>query len=268
MVNKSIETRTGNVHYEDRGNGFSLVFLHGLCEDGFIWEKFISGLEKTYRILRPDLPGCGKSSLSLDPVSLTIDDYANVVFDILEKENINECAVIGHSMGGYSALAFAEKHPGLIKGMCLFHSSAFADDDSKKAERQKVTEFIARNGGGDFIKQLFKNNFSEDFYRNNQSQVRELVDRAKKFPKEGAMASMQAMKNRPDRLAVLRDAKFPVQFIIGKKDKAIPLERSLRECHLPSVSSILILNESAHMGFFEEKEKCQSGVADWLKLIA
>lgn len=266
-MNKSIETRTGNVHYEDTGNGFPLVFLHGLCEDGLIWENFVSGFEKTFRILRPDFPGCGQSSLTVDPLSFTINDYADAVFEILKKEGLKECAVIGHSMGGYSALALAEKYPDFLKGMCLFHSSAFADDDNKKAERQKVTDFIARNGSGDFIKQLFKNNFSENFYQNNLSLVNELIERAKKFPREGAMASMQAMKNRPERLAVLREAKFPVQFIIGKKDKAIPLERSLRECHLPGVSSVLILDDAAHMGFFEAKEKCRFALEGWLKLI-
>ena len=69
--------------------------------------------------------------------------------------------LIGHSMGGYITLAFAEKYPEILNAFWLFHSSAYADDDSKKETRKKGIEFIKNNGVAAFVKTSAPNLFSE-----------------------------------------------------------------------------------------------------------
>ena len=62
---------------------------------------------------------------------LTMEDYAEAILKIIDKEGIKQCALIGHSMGGYITLAFAEKYPERLNGFGLFHSAAMADNEEK-----------------------------------------------------------------------------------------------------------------------------------------
>ena len=97
----------------------------------------------------PDLPGSGQSEIIED---MTMEGLAESVFQLLQQLNVDKCMMIGHSMGGYVTLAFVEKHPELIEGYGLFHSTAFADTEEKKAGRKKTIETIKENGVVAFLK--------------------------------------------------------------------------------------------------------------------
>src|SRR6478672_7646514 len=110
-----------SLFYRMAGDGEPVVLIHGFAEDGTIWDGLISDLSKNYKVIVPDLAGSGKSTGS-DNVSMEI--LAEHINMILEKENIDSCFMIGHSMGGYITLAFAEKYAHKLKGLGLFHSTA------------------------------------------------------------------------------------------------------------------------------------------------
>jgi pimeloyl-ACP methyl ester carboxylesterase len=65
-------------------------------------------------------------------------DYADCIHALLRHENISSCIMLGHSMGGYITLAFAEKYPLLLTGLGLIHSTAFADSEEKKKNRARA----------------------------------------------------------------------------------------------------------------------------------
>ncbi len=259
-----MQNKTGNIFYEIEGKGYPVFLVHGFCEDHTIWDEFKQPLLDKYRVITPDLPGFGKSELG----SVTdIAGMADTVKQIVEKENLQKIILIGHSMGGYVTLAFTEKYPELLSGICLFHSICFADDEAKKENRKKVADFVLKYGSPPLITELYGTLFTKDFISKNQAIVDNLISRFSKFSPESIAAASMAMRNRPDRSQVLQQINLPVQFIVGKYDGVFTLQRSMEMTHLPDTADITLLENSAHMGMYEEKEKSQQAVLNWLQQI-
>jgi len=265
MKNYSITYSGKSVSYAMEGSGFPLVFLHGFVEDHTIWEPFIDSFLDQYRVLLIDTPGFGKSDVMQDA---SMESYADCIKAILDHEKITECAMIGHSMGGYIMLNFASRFPGYLKGFGLFHSTSYPDDENKKKDRERVAEFVRKNGSEVFANELYGNLFGSVFKEAHPDRIMELKKYgANVSPAEGIAAASLAMRDRGDTTEVLRTSKVPVLFIIGKEDKAVNPEKTLTLTHLPAVSSIHILPGVGHMGMIEEKEKCQAAIQEWLELV-
>ena len=265
-----METRTAiyknsNVSYKIIGNGQRVVLLHGFAEDSTMWRYQIDFLKGHFRLFVPDIPGSGLSSYN-EQLS-TVEDYAEVIKAILDNEKISSCILIGHSLGGYITLAFAEKYPHFVKAFGLFHSTAFADSEDKKQIRLKAIDFIKTNGAYTFIKNTTPNLFAASFKTNNPEQIEALIKQRKNFTPEALIQYYQAMIARPERVAILKNSAVPVLFIIGEQDNAVPLQSSLQQCHLPSQSYITILANSAHMGMWEEKAKANKALQDFLQIF-
>ena len=258
MQLKTITYQSSKVFYRTVGKGSStVVLIHGFAEDGDIWKNQIEFLQQHFLLIIPDLPGSGKSEMIND---MSIEGMAEVMKAILLEEKIETCSMAGHSMGGYISLAFAEKYPQLISSIALVHSTAFADSEEKKANRLKSIEFVKKNGAFEFLKAVITDLFTETWYVNNRQFVEDLIEKSKIFSDEAIIAYYQAMINRPDRTAVLKNINKPVLFIIGEHDKAIPFQQSLQQCYLPAQSNIHILRNSAHMGMWEEAEKLNTSL--------
>ena len=235
-----------SIHYVVSGKGEAVVLLHGLPATGKLWKGMMDALPDFY-VIAPDLPGAGSSEiLDRDP---TIEDYAEVIATILEQEGIATCTLIGHSIGGYIALAFAEKHPGRLKALGLFHSTARADDEEKIKSRRKAIEFMQANGSFALLKTSTPNLFAGGAHL---MEIEELLEESRRFHPQALIYFYEAMILRPDRTAVLENFPGPVLFIMGEKDSVIPLQASLEQCHLPVISHVHIL-DTGHMGMIEDK---------------
>ena len=265
---KQVIFQNKKIFYRAEGKGKPVMLLHGFAEDSNIWNYQLEKLKEKFFVIIPDLPGSGKSEI-LDG-KISIEDYAEVVKAIADAEIIkdekNVFTLIGHSMGGYITLAFAEKYPDLLNAFGLFHSTAYADDATKKETRKKGIEFIKNNGAASFLKITTPNLFSEKTRKENPELVEKLIDLSKDFSPEALIQYYEAMIERPDRTSVLKSFNKPILFIIGKKDTAVPLQTSLEQCHLPAVSHIHILQNSAHEGMWEEKEKATEILLHFLML--
>ena len=154
--------------------------------------------------------------------------------------------------------------PELLNAFGLFHSTAYADDDAKKETRRKGIEFIKSNGASAFLKTTTPNLFSEKTKKENPELVEKLIDQSKDFSSESLIQYYEAMIQRPDRTSVLKSFHQPILFIIGKHDTAVPLQSSLEQCYLPSISHIHILQNSGHMGMWEEKDKATENLLNFL----
>src|SRR6476620_1310352 len=174
------------IFYRTAGKGNPVMLVHGFAEDGNIWNYQIEKLKEKFYVIAPDLPGSGKSEMLEGKI--TIEDYAEVLKAIADVETIDKqkdqnaatsCALIGHSMGGYIPLAFAEKYPELLDTFCLFHSTAFADDETKKEVRRRGIEFIKNNGAAAFLRASAPNLFSEKTKNENPELIEEFTDLSK-----------------------------------------------------------------------------------------
>lgn len=269
MTGKYLRLQNKQVFYTVLGAGKPVVLVHGFAEDSDVWRHQLAALAQHYLLIIPDLPGSGGSDLLED---MSIEGMAECVKKILDQElpnqkEENSIIMIGHSMGGYITLAFAEKYAGWLQGFGLFHSTAFADSEEKKTARRRSIEFMQKNGSEEFIKQSTPNLFTEAYRIKNGDKVAAMIARYSNFEQQALVAYYEAMIQRPNRTAVLRSFGKPILFIIGKNDKAIPFEDSMKQCHIPQVATVEILDASAHMGMWEEKEKTNQVLLSFLQQL-
>jgi len=255
-----IEYRSAKICYHTTGNGKPLMLVHGFGEDSTVWNRQVDFLKDDYKLIMPDLPGSGQSALL---ENAGIDEYADVLKAILDKENIDKCVMLGHSMGGYITLAFAEKYPDSLEKFGLIHSTAFADDEEKKATREKGIAFIEKNGAYEFLKTSIPGLFAAAFTKDHPAEIEKLVDKGKDFTAEALIQYYRAMIARPDRTAVLKSFHGPILFIFGAHDKAIPFPKSLQQSYVAAVSHVHILRKSGHMGMWEETELMNRYIKDF-----
>ncbi len=267
MESKIFTYQSSQIFYRTIGNGKPVILIHGFAEDGEVWRNQIEFLKDHLYLIIPDLPGSGRSEMITD---MSIESMAEVIKELITLEvpkfplqgfpdkgtnEVQGVTMIGHSMGGYITLAFAEKYPDLLSSIALVHSSAFADNEEKKANRLKSIEFVKKNGAYEFLKAVIFDLFTENWAANNQQIVDLQIEKSKSFADESIIAYYQAMIDRPDRSHVLKNFNKPILFIIGEHDKAVPFQQSMQQCYLPSISYIHILRNSAHTGMLEETDK-------------
>ena len=155
-------------------------------------------------------------------------------------------------MGGYIALAFAEKYSDYLAALGLFHSTAFADSEEKKETRKKGIEFIHQHGAFEFLKNSTPNLFSPFSRTEKQELIDGFIRSLNNFSSQSLVSYYEAMMQRPDRTYLLQTKELPILFLFGEYDNAVPLQDGLKQAHMPEKSYIHILHQSGHMGMLEE----------------
>ncbi len=263
MESKNISYQSSNIFYRITGKGKPVVLIHGFGEDCDIWQHQIDFLKDHFQLIIPDLPGSGKSELVKDA---NIETYADIIKEIITSEVQTEgVCLIGHSMGGYITLSFAEKYPHLLSSFGLVHSSAFNDSEEKKATRLKSIEFIKKHGAYEFLKPAIQGLFGEYWSKDHQPEIDALVENSKSFTSDALVQYYQAMIARQDKTPVLKNFPHPILFIIGVFDNAVPFAQSLKQTYLPDQSYIYILRSSAHMGMWEQTDQVNIALSEFLK---
>jgi pimeloyl-ACP methyl ester carboxylesterase len=257
------------IFFRAEGAGNPVVLLHGFGEDGRIWDNQVKTLRERYRVFVPDLPGSGKSEMLDEPASM--ENFAEamqaVILDEIQKEGNTTFSLIGHSMGGYITLAFAEKYPESLNAFGLFHSSAYSDNEEKIQTRKKGIEFIRKNGSEAFLKTSIPNLFSEKSKLDQPQLPEQLLSVSKNITPDALIGYYEAMIRRPDRTEVLKNFTRPVLFIAGVHDSAVPLPAVLEQCHLPAISTVNFLQNSGHMGMWEEPELSNDYLLSFLRFV-
>ncbi len=261
----TVEYHDTFIRYADLGYGEPVVLVHGYLESLEIWDGFADELAKDYRVICVDLPGHGRSGVyaAVDTMAIMADSVKHV----LDFLGIGRAVIIGHSMGGYAALAFEEIYPEITIGFGLFHSHALPDPEDKKANRDREMALVRAGKKQQFINVHIPNAFAAD----NHERFAEKIEWARQIalatPDEGILHALDGMKARPDRRDVLKVSTDPVLIIAGRKDYYIPFEVYEKHFNLAPDTEVLILENSGHMGFVEEKEKSLQGVRNFLKKI-
>jgi pimeloyl-ACP methyl ester carboxylesterase len=210
-------------------------------------------LGRDFTLIVPDIPGSGESTLASAQVNM--DELAQGVLQIIDNELISEIVVVGHSMGGYVALALADLLGQRLKGLSLVHSTAAADSEEKKETRRKSIQLIQKGAKETFIKQMIPALFSEGFKQLHPDILEDEIARGLKMDAESMVAFYNAMINRLDRTATLNNIGVPVQWIIGKEDSLIPADKVLPQTRLADVNFVMVYADCGHMSMLEQPKK-------------
>ena len=242
--------------YERRGNGTPLVLLHGYPLDHHLWDDVVPLLENTFEIIAPDLRGFGDSTTVDSPN--TMDDYAADIAGLLDQLGLQKAVVVGHSMGGYVALAFARLFPERVSGLGLVSSQVLADPPERKEGRYKSAADVSANGIGSVVETMTPKFTSDEKL---QAYARASMEQQQPAAYIGAL---RAMAERADSTSLLSSFNFPVVVIHGDSDALIPIDRArevkaaLPQAHLVEISG------AGHMPMMEAKEE----TAEALKKLA
>lgn len=247
-MQKELDYSGKKIAYYTKGEGNTIVLLHGFIESGKIWDHFAEVLVENFKVVVIDLPGHGRSEVVAEVHGM--DLMAEVVNKVLLTEKISEAVVIGHSMGGYVGLEFAQLYPEMLKGLVLFHSQAAPDNEETRENRRRTINIVKQNRAG-FIKQFIPDLFDQRYVGNYQEEIAGLLEEASKMSPEGIIAAIAGMKDRRGGLLFLMNTDKPVLFIIGKQDSRIPYNQVLAQAVIPAHSEVLLLDHVGHMGYIE-----------------
>jgi pimeloyl-ACP methyl ester carboxylesterase len=248
----------GKVRYSDKGKGRAIVLLHGYPENLHIWDEFSDALSKNFRVIAIDLPGFGETECFGYVHSMEL--MAQCVHSLMQELNLRRYIVVGHSMGGYVAMAFAELFSENLRGLCLFHSSTSADTEEKKADRDRGIAAVKKHPA-QYLKAFSTNLFADP----NDVHIKKLQEIIATSKPRGIVAALEGMKARPSREIILKFARYPVLFILGKKDKVINYQAVLPQTEVPANKEVLLLENAGHMGFYEAPEETLNALRKFAK---
>lgn len=234
------------IYYQIEGNGPALILLHGFLESSTMWEKLVSVLAERNTIISIDLPGFGKSGCISEVHSMEL--MAEVAHKVLEKEKIQSATFMGHSLGGYVTLAFAEIYPQRVDKLILLNSTSEEDSPERKINRDRSLKVISKYPEI-YIKMAIDNLFVENTWETYASEIEKLKREALEFPVEGIKAGLLGMKIRKNRVSVLKNFRNVKIMISGIQDPLLPIECSKNEAL--QTNSDLILVSGGHMGMIE-----------------
>jgi pimeloyl-ACP methyl ester carboxylesterase len=255
---KKISYRGGSISYSDTGFGIPLVFLHGYLETAEVWNSFAGKLAPEFRVICIDLPGHGGSDVYGE--THTMEFMAEAVNGLIEELDTGRVFMIGHSMGGYSTLAFLDLFPGKLLGYCLFHSQPFADQPAALEKRQREISLVNDGNKELIIPGNIERMYATDNLEKFAGDVVRSKEIASKIPPGGITAVLRGMMARPSRFALVEEGRVPLLWILGAKDNYIPCDDIQARVKLPSDSEVVILKNSGHMGFVEEEEEAVEAV--------
>jgi len=261
MARNRLTLKNGlSVSYTDEGQGLPLLLMHGYCGSAGYWDEVLPLLSARARVVAPDARGHGDTSAPEGTYGMEL--LAEDAVQLLDALNIDRAFVLGHSMGGYAALALAERDPDRLLGLGLLHSTTFADDEAGKANRDKAAERIAREGMQGHIETLIPKLFAPG----NLEPMKEKVERAKSIglhtPAEGGIGAALGMKERPDRRGVLEGLQVPILLLAGQHDNVIGEEKRF-PVEGPNVTRRL-LEGAGHMGMMERPEAFAQAILEYI----
>ncbi|MBR2961496.1 MAG: alpha/beta hydrolase [Alistipes sp.] len=266
MVERFIMAGSTALHVCDSQKGEKcVVLLHGYLENMLVWEEFASLLYQKVRVVTLDLPGHGISEVKGDVH--TMDYLADTVVAMLDALNIERAVLVGHSMGGYVALAAAERHPERLAGLVLLSSTPNADSEEKRENRRREIA-IVREGKKDMLARMAPAmGFATDNRKRFADEIEDLTEIVRLTEDSGIVALLGGMIERRDQNEMLHNLALPQLFILGRKDEYITAEIAEAMVARHPQASVVWLDNSGHMGYVEEAERCAEELLKWVDTL-
>lgn len=252
--------------FNDFGTGPAVLLLHGFPLDHTIWEHQMDRLAAKYRVLAPDLPGMGKSQPIPSAIVPTIWLLAEEVLALMDARKVGEAAVVGHSMGGYIALAMYHLAPERVTGLAFVCSQALADTPEARHNRFALIRAVEEKGSGAAAEAMLPKLFAPSVP--TDSPLRQQTDAIiRRTSAQGIKAALLAMARRPDLTPYLHEVSVPTLVLTGDQDLAIPPERSLKIREALPDATVVRLPNTGHMPMLEAPDAVSDALEQWMATI-
>jgi pimeloyl-ACP methyl ester carboxylesterase len=249
------------ITYTDEGTGAPLLFVHGFPLSRGAWSKQVETFAASYRVLAPDLRGLGESEATAGPVPMS--RFAEDLYALLQHLGTAPVVLVGHSMGGYVALAFVKAFPQAVRALVLVGTKAGADTAEGAAARRATAEKVRGEGSAVVVdamaaKMLSASNKDAAM----AASVRGLMSPAKP---EGVIGALLGMAERPAAGSWLRKIRVPTLVISGADDTLIPPSESTALAKAIPGARLQLIPEAGHLVAFERADEFNAALGGWLK---
>lgn len=264
MKEKFVMAGSTALHIADSGKGEKcVVLLHGYLESMYVWDDFLPLITPEVRVITVDIPGHGITD-SVAEVH-TMEMMADILHDMLDAMGIERVTMVGHSMGGYVALAFCEKYPESLDGLVLLSSTPNADTEQKVENRRREIELV-RAGKKDMLAKVAPEaGFAVQNRKRFKDYIEDLVEQVHITDDDGIVALLEGMIARKDQNEMLRESAVRQLFILGKLDNYISVEAAEAFIEKNPQAQVAWLENSGHMGFIEEPQACAEALLSFIK---
>ncbi len=258
---KTIKFRQDQLAFRDQGKGRVVVLLHGYLASSAIFEGLAANLAKRYRVVSIDLPGHGASACY--GYAHSMEMMATAVKAVLDSLKLKKYVLIGHSMGGYTALAFAEMYPDALRGLCLLNSTAYADSDEKKSDRLRAIR-VLKSDKKLYTRSTIENLFARKNLRYLKEEIKLAQGIARQTHQRGMIAALHGMRDRPSREMVLGMVHYPVMMVIGELDNVLAPQLLLEQAESIQDKTVLYLEHDGHYSFLESPRQVAKSLRSFL----
>lgn len=192
------------------------MLLHPFPMDASFWGSMWRELDADVTLLTPEFPGFGSAPGAEAP---TIAGFADSVAGLIRAEDAGPAVVVGLSLGGYAALALVADHPDVVAALVLANTRADADTVEARRAREQSIDTIRIDGLPAVLAELVPKLVAPDA-------AHEVVDRvfsiAETQDPEAVCLALEALRDRPDRVAGLGDIAVRTIVIGGEHDQVTP----------------------------------------------
>ena len=251
------------IHVADSERGQKcVVLLHGYLESMIVWDEFVPLLTPHLRVVTLDLPGHGISVINGEVH--TMEYLAECVGETMAALGIERYSVVGHSMGGYVALAMLDKYSDRLDSVTLLSSITDRDSDEKCDRRRREIELVKAGKKSMMARLVPHAGFAPQNVKRLKDRVEDMEELINITEDEGVIAILGGMIERKNRDEQLRNSAVRHMFIFGRHDYYIPNEVAEEIERTHPEARTTWLEESGHMGFIEESEKCAQAIIDFV----
>lgn len=255
---------TVNLHYTEQGQGIPLILLHGFPLSSAIWHDQVRTLSDHYHVVAPDLRGHGQSPAPDGLYNMEL--MAQDVFKLMDTLQIDKAAIMGHSMGGYIALAAWRQHPERFLAFGLIGSHAWADNEEIRQNRLAQAEKVFVQGSGviaeAMMPKLFAPSVPADELFREQVRTTMLSTRP-----TGIMGALRGMAARPDSSGLLPNMNIPVLILVGDSDQFVPIQRAETMAAAIPDATLVTIENAGHMPMLEQPQATALAIRNFLAVL-
>jgi pimeloyl-ACP methyl ester carboxylesterase len=245
--------------YTDEGEGACLLLVHGFPLSRGAWSKQVAAFKTEYRVVAPDLRGFGETAGT--PGVVPMGRFAEDLHALAVHLATGPVILVGHSMGGFVALAFAKAYPGIVRALALVSTKAGPDSPEAADARRALAERVRREGAVVVINAMAPKMLSDA----NRDRAMAAATRGLMAPldPEAAIGALLGMAERPDDRPWLAKLRLPVLVIAGLDDALIPPSESLAMAKAIPGAQLRLIPGAGHLVAFEQPEAFNAALWDW-----
>jgi pimeloyl-ACP methyl ester carboxylesterase len=249
-----------DIAYTDEGEGSALLFVHGFPLSRRTWSKQVEAFKPTHRVLAPDLRGLGETEATEGAVSMA--RFAEDLSALLQHLQLGPVTLVGHSMGGYVALAFAAAHPQALQGLVLVGTKSGADTPEAAAGRRALAARVQKEGAAIVVDAMAPKMLAES----NRNAAMAAEVRGFMLPSKpmGVIGALLGMAERPDMEASLGQLRVPALVVTGAEDSIIPPSESEAMARAIPGAQLDLLADGGHLVAFERADAFNATLRGWL----